>query len=114
MLMIEKYSDGVLDLKFENLSDALQETKIDLIDHVDTQFASTMLSLNRIEGQTTKTNGRVNLLEKEAGVANGKWQFLLGCVSTLTLIVLPFMGFVVYQVIEHGDAIGRINQSLDI
>lgn len=60
-----------LNTAIENLSERMEEKHADLKD-----------SLDRIETQTTKTNGRVAELEK--------WRWItVGAVSILTALVLP-------------------------
>lgn len=50
-------------------------------------------TLARIEAQTTRTNGRVTLLEA--------WkQYSMGATAILTLVVLPSVGWLYYEVIN--------------
>jgi hypothetical protein len=58
---------------------------------IDEKFSDIKDSLNRIESQTTKTNGRVRWLEKMIWLAMG----FCGCV---TVLILPL----VVAVVESG------------
>lgn len=59
---------------------------------IDAMFETISDSLQRIEQQTTKTNGRVAVLER--------WQsFLQGGLAILTLLVVP----VIIYLVTHGN-----------
>lgn len=60
---------------------------------IDRMFLEIQDALARIEGQTTKTNGRVSKLEL--------WQSLvIGGLSVITIIVLPLLGYLFSQIIH--------------
>ncbi len=82
--MREKYNDGVLDEKFTNIHEKMDE-----------QFEASMKVLADIKEQTTKTNGRVTALEK------GR-EWLLGFIYAfglfMTVIVIPLLGLSLYEI----------------
>jgi hypothetical protein len=71
--MDQPYSNREIDLLFKNIKDVTVE-----------QTQELMRVLRRIEDQTTKTNGRVSLLEN--------WRsYITGAVAIFILIVLPML-----------------------
>lgn len=60
-----------------------------LKDIIDERFGAIGESLNRIETQTTKTNGRVRSLEVWKGV-------ITGALSIITILILPIF-FVIFK-----------------
>lgn len=76
--MSDKYTDSVLDLKFEHVERSVEQAKTNLTDHMDTQFEAKMAVLNELakdvvetKEQAKKTNGRVTMLEKLIWTALG-------------------------------------------
>lgn len=85
--MSDRYSDAVLDEKFKNITDKLDE-----------QFEATTRVLKDIKDQTTKTNGSVRNLQL--------WrQFILGGMTVLSVIVLPTLAFLSFQIIANSNHI---------
>lgn len=53
---------------------------------------------DRIETQTTKTNGRVRAIEK--------WRaFITGAVSVITLILVPLLGWSLLEIINFKETV---------
>lgn len=93
--MSEKYSDGVLDVKFQELQEQME-----------TRFEQLMEQGARIENQTMKTNGSVakviqdisDINEKKIPAINYRWAILVGGWAIFTLFVLPAVGITMYKV----------------
>ena len=62
---------------------------------IDEKFEDIKGSLDRIESQTTKTNGRVGTLEERAG-RQERWQaYVIGFCTCITIILLPVVFLIV-------------------
>lgn len=81
------YSNRELDQKFDQLTDAMAEMKEDI-----------MQVLERIEAQTTKTNGRVSKLE-------GWRAWITGGLAVSGIIILPLATYVLYEVANLHDTV---------
>jgi hypothetical protein len=78
--MSERFNDGVLQEKFDTIIE----------------------KLDRIEAQTTKTNGSVRSLQ-------GSRQYTYGALTIITALVLPTLGFLSYQIIKNSEHIAAID-----
>ncbi len=64
-----------------------------LTDKMDEKFSDIRTILVEVKDQTTKTNGRVNKLER--------WQsFMMGGLAILTVLVLPILFIIVSAIIS--------------
>lgn len=89
------YTNRELDAKFKRVEEVITETGRDL-----------NVTLNRIEVQTTTTNGRVNRLEN--------WRsFQAGALAVITLIVIPLLGWALWKLSTLDDQVqAAVNKSL--
>jgi hypothetical protein len=88
--MSDKYNDGVLDEKFGNV-----------LEKMDDHFDATTGILKSLTDQVMKTNGSVRNLQL--------WRsYILGGMSVFMLFVIPIVGFLAYQVIKNGASISAL------
>lgn len=69
--MVAKHTNNEISIIVENLDNKLTEKHADIVD-----------TLNRIETQTTKTNGRVTTLEKFMWI-------VVGVTAVFTTLIIP-------------------------
>ena len=66
-------------------------------------FGDLKTDLKRIEDQTTKTNGRVNALEK--------WKYIsMGATSILSIIVVPILSWALWVLVNIQ---GQVHSAVD-
>lgn len=68
---------------------------------LDTMFKEIQESLKRIEAQTVKTNGSVSGLRIWRG-------YITGGIAVLTVVVLPILGYLAYQIIALSTKFGSL------
>lgn len=85
--MSDKYSDAVLDLKFQ----AMQEQN-------DARFDQLLQQGARIENQTTKTNGHVAVAFKDIEELKQSRTGLTYAFALFVLVVLPILGVTLLRV----------------
>lgn len=88
--MSERYPDSTLDVKFQSIEDKM-----------DDHFEATTKVLAAIVEQTTKTNGSVRTLQKARA-------FMTGGIAVLTVVVVPAVGYLAYQVIQSSQKIAAV------
>lgn len=89
--MDEPYTNRELDEKFKNLDTLIREKHDD-----------TMVKVNEVIVQTTKTNGSVALLKK--------WQERsIGALTVLVLVVVPIMGWSLIQIYTNSNLVAVLN-----
>jgi len=68
---------------------------------IDSHFLEIKETLERIEKQTIKTNGRVSSLEE--------WRsYVVGAVAVLVLIGLPLLTYNLWQTVRLSEAVAKI------
>lgn len=93
---MEKYSDNLLDEKFTNIGEKM-----------DDHFEALSGVLGEIKKQTTTTNGRVSKLER--------WQqFVLGGWAVFSLIVVPLLYWLGSEVTELRSRLDKVETTIDL
>lgn len=85
--MSEKYSDPVLDIKFQSMQE-----------HMETRIEQVLEQGARIENQTTKTNGHVAAAFKEIDRLKKISWMQMGGWAVVIIAILPALGLTMYKV----------------
>ena len=100
--MDDSYSVRELDSKFQSHFEMDDQRFGEITEKLDDHFEAHTKVLGEILGQTTKTNGSVAAIKEWRAFATGAFYMLSGTVS---LIILPIVGFVLWRVINIDNQI---------
>ena len=99
------YSNREIDSMVKQVTSGIQEAKDDLLNIVDAYMTqdkiahqNTKESLERIETQTIKTNGRVNSLEKSK-------YLMIGGLGVLVAIVVPILTWALLVLVNINNQV---------
>lgn len=96
--MSDKYNDGVLDERFKNI-----------LDKLDDQFEAHTKILGDIKGQTTATNGKVAAINAKQERQDG---FNSALMWVFGLIIVPVIGVIIWQVFLNAIHLASVQATL--